>query len=39
MTDLLRHGTAVWAWPLATSLALAAIALAVAVTRFNRREL
>ena len=39
MTDLLRHGTAVWAWPLATSFSLAAIALAVAVTRFNRREL
>jgi ABC-2 type transport system permease protein len=39
MTDLLRHGTATWAWPLLTSLVLAAIALATAVTRFNRREL
>jgi ABC-2 type transport system permease protein len=39
MTDLLRHGSAAWTWPLLTSLALAAIALSTAVTRFNRREL
>jgi ABC-2 type transport system permease protein len=39
MTDLLRHGSATWGWPLLTSLELAAIALATAVVRFNRREL
>jgi ABC-2 type transport system permease protein len=39
MTDLLRHGSAAWAWPLLTSLVLAAITLAVAVARFDRREL
>jgi ABC-2 type transport system permease protein len=37
--NLLRHGTAVWEWPLLTSLLLAAAALAAAVVRFNHREL
>jgi len=39
VSSLVRHGTAVWAWPLLTSVLLAAVALAAAVVRFNRREL
>jgi ABC-2 type transport system permease protein len=38
-SNLLRHGTAAWAWPLVTALLLAAITLSAAVLRFNRREL